>query len=60
MFLEQPAKWSGKTHDVITAIAEYFVVLERCMDDFGIVDAVQAVETLVDLVQVAHSGSASP
>ena len=51
MFYEQPSKWTGKTYCVLFAIVDYFVVLERFMDDFGLIDAVQCVETLVDLVQ---------
>jgi hypothetical protein len=42
---------SGKSYDLVTSVARYFVTLESCADEAGLREALQAVETMVDMMQ---------
>ncbi len=42
---------SGKSYDVVTAVARYFVTLEACADEAGLREALQAMDTMIDMMQ---------
>ena len=42
---------SGKSYDLVTAVARYFRVLVAHADEAGVLEAIQAMNTLVDMVQ---------
>jgi hypothetical protein len=42
---------SGKSYDLVTAVARYFVTLEACADEAGLREALQAINTMIDMMQ---------
>jgi hypothetical protein len=41
---------TGNTFDLVTAVAEYLITLEAHADDAGLVEALQAMNTLIDMM----------
>ena len=42
---------SGKSYDLVTSVARYFVTIEASLDEDSLDEALQAMNTLVDMMQ---------